>query len=61
MERLLRNMKDIRKYFDTLKHEGLRKSLDRRARWGVIRRLIDPWLQAGVWEKGPLRHREIIT
>jgi len=43
---------DIRKYFDTLKKEWLRKFLDRRVRDGVIRRLIGKWLQAGVWEKG---------
>jgi group II intron reverse transcriptase/maturase len=49
---------DIRKYFDTLKKEWLRKFLDRRVRDGVIRRLIDKWLQAGVWEKGQLSYPE---
>ncbi|HEY2932676.1 MAG TPA: reverse transcriptase domain-containing protein [Acidobacteriota bacterium] len=39
---------DIRKYFDTLKKEGLRKFLDRRVGDGVIRRLIGKWLAAGV-------------
>lgn len=49
---------DIRKYFDTLKKEWLRKFLDRRVRDGVIRRLIDKWLQAGVWEKGQVSYPE---
>lgn len=49
---------DIRKYFDTLKKECLRKFLDRRVRDGVIRRLIGKWLAAGVWEKGALSYPE---
>ena len=49
---------DIRKYFDTLKKEWLRKFLDRRVRDGVIRRLIGKWLQAGVLEKGQLSYPE---
>ena len=49
---------DIRKYFDTLNKEWLRKFLDRRVRDGVIRRLIDKWLQAGVWEHGKLSYPE---
>jgi group II intron reverse transcriptase/maturase len=49
---------DIRKYFDTLKKECLRKFLDRRVRDGMIRRLIDKWLKAGVWEKGQLSYPE---
>ena len=47
---------DIRKYFDTLKKEWLRKFLDRRVRDGVIRRLIGKWLKAGVWEEGQLSY-----
>jgi group II intron reverse transcriptase/maturase len=49
---------DIRKYFDTLKKEWLRKFLDRRVRDGVVRRLIGKWLQAGVWEDGRLSYPE---
>lgn len=49
---------DIRKYFDTLKKEWLRKFLDRRVRDGVIRRLIGKWLAAGVWENGQLSYPE---
>lgn len=47
---------DIRKYFDTLNKEWLRKFLDRRVRDGVIRRLIGKWLAAGVWENGQLSY-----
>ena len=43
---------DVRKYFDTLVHSHLREFLRRRVRDGVIRRLVDKWLKAGVWEKG---------
>ena len=43
---------DIKSYFDTLEHSRLRKLLDRRVRDGVIRRTIDKWLAAGVWEAG---------
>jgi len=49
---------DIRKYFDTLKKEWLRRFLDRRVRDGVIRRLIGKWLAAGVWEKGEISYPE---
>jgi RNA-directed DNA polymerase len=37
--------------FDTLEHGKLREILDQRVRDGVIRRQIDKWLKAGVWEK----------
>lgn len=49
---------DIRKYFDTLKHECLRAILDQRVRDGVLRRLIGKWLKAGVWEEGRLSYPE---
>jgi len=39
---------DIRKFFDTLDHGSLRGFLQRRVRDGVVRRLIDKWLKAGV-------------
>ena len=41
---------DIEKFFDTLDHGQLRKFLDLRVRDGVIRRIIDKWLKAGVME-----------
>lgn len=47
---------DIRKFFDTLDHQHLREILDRRIQDGVIRRLIDKWLKAGVWEKGQVSY-----
>jgi group II intron reverse transcriptase/maturase len=43
---------DIRKYFDSIGHERLRKVLHRRVRDGVILRLIGKWLNAGVMEDG---------
>ena len=43
---------DVRKYFDSLNHAHLREFLDLRVRDGVIRRLIDKWLKAGVMEDG---------
>ena len=46
---------DIRQYFDTIDHTQLRAFLDQRVTDGVIRRLIDKWLKAGVLEDGTLR------
>jgi len=46
---------DIRKYFDTIPHDQLRTILDQRVTDGVIRRMIDKWLKAGVLEDGQLR------
>ena len=43
---------DIRKYFDTMNHQHLREILQQRVRDGVITRLINKWLKAGVWEEG---------
>ena len=45
---------DIRKYFDSLSHAHLRTFLDQRVTDGVIRRMIDKWLKAGVLENGRL-------
>jgi group II intron reverse transcriptase/maturase len=47
---------DIVKYFDSISHSHLRAFLDRRVTDGVIRRMIDKWLKAGVLEDGLLRH-----
>src|SRR5438309_5682215 len=52
---------DIRKYFDTLDHAHLRKLLRQRVRDGVLLRLIDKWLQAGVLEEGILTYPEAGT
>jgi len=46
---------DISSFFDTLDHKVLRGFLDQRVRDGVIRRMIDKWLKAGVLEEGQLR------
>jgi group II intron reverse transcriptase/maturase len=43
---------DIRKFFDTINHDHLREFLKRRVRDGVLLRLIDKWLKAGVLEDG---------
>ena len=45
---------DIRKFFDTLDHAHLRTILRQRIRDGVLLRLIDKWLNAGVLEDGNL-------
>ena len=50
---------DIRKYFDTIDHAHLRKILRQRIKDGVILRLIDKWLKAGVWEDGHLSYPEV--
>ena len=47
---------DISKYYDTIQHHHLRAFLDRRVTDGVIRRMIDKWLKAGVLERGRLHH-----
>ena len=52
---------DIRKFFDTLDHAQLRDLLRRRVRDGVLLRLIDKWLNAGVREAGRLSYPEAGT
>ena len=47
---------DIKSYFDTMDRSHLRDFLDQRVTDGVIRRMIDKWLKAGVLEEGRL-HR----
>ena len=47
---------DVRKFFDTLDHGCLRELLRHRVRDGVLLRLIDKWLHAGVLEDGNLSH-----
>lgn len=47
---------DIRKFFDTLDHEHLRKILRRRVLDGVLLRLIGKWLNAGVLENGGISY-----
>jgi group II intron reverse transcriptase/maturase len=49
---------DIRKFFDTIHHDHLREFLKRRVRDGVLRRLIDKWLKAGILEDGSVTYPE---
>ena len=52
---------DIRKYFASIEHRHLRAFLARRVIDGVVRRLIDKWLKAGVLEAGELHYPETGT
>lgn len=47
---------DIRKYFDNINHQHLRNILDQRVKDGVVRKLIDKWLRAGILEAGQLKY-----
>lgn len=49
---------DIERFFDTLDHGQLRQMLDQRVRDGVMRRMIDKWLKAGVFEEGAVHYPE---
>lgn len=49
---------DLRRYFDTIEHGKLRELLARRVADGVVRRMIDKWLKAGVLEEGTLLRLE---
>jgi len=52
---------DVRKYFASIPHAKLRELLARRVVDGVVRRLIDKWLAAGVLEDGALHYPEAGT
>ena len=52
---------DIQKFFDALDHAQLRSLLRQRVRDGVLLRLIDKWLNAGVLEDGELTYPEAGT
>jgi RNA-directed DNA polymerase len=41
---------DIKSYFDTIDHSFMREFLDKRVKDGVIRKMIDKWLKAGILE-----------
>jgi RNA-directed DNA polymerase len=47
---------DVRKFFDTLDHGHLRDILRRRVLDGVLLRLVDKWLNAGVLEDGGITY-----
>ena len=52
---------DVRKYFASISHAKLRELLARRVTDGVVRRMIDKWLKAGVLEEGQLHYPEAGT
>jgi len=52
---------DVRKYFASISHVKLRELLARRVTDGVVRRLIDKWLKAGVLEEGQLYYPDAGT
>jgi group II intron reverse transcriptase/maturase len=52
---------DIQQFFDTLDHAHLRMLLRQRVRDGVLLRLLDKWLQAGVLEGHELTYPEAGT
>ena len=43
---------DIKNYFGSINHGNLREFLDKRVKDGVVRRMIDKWLKAGIMESG---------
>ncbi len=49
---------DISKCLDSIDHKHLRGFLDRRINDGVVRRMIDKWLAAGVLDNGVLQRTE---
>ena len=46
---------DVSKYFDTISHQHLRAFLDLRIKDGVVRKMLDKWLKAGVLDAGTLQ------
>lgn len=52
---------DVRKYFDSIPGAKLRELLDQRVTDGVVRRVIDKWLKAGVLEEGQLHYPDAGT
>jgi RNA-directed DNA polymerase len=47
---------DMQNYFGTINHQRLREFLDQRINDGVIRKMIDKWLKAGVLEEGTVEY-----
>ena len=52
---------DISNYFGTIQFDHLRDFLDLRIKDGVVRRMLDKWLKAGVLDKGVLTRPETGT
>jgi len=49
---------DIQDYFGSIVHSELRTMLDKRVKDGVIRRQVDKWLKAGIFEEGNVKYEE---
>ena len=49
---------DLTEYFDSIDHGHLRSFLDLRIKDGVVRRMIDKWLKAGVLEESTLKRSD---
>jgi len=47
---------DMENYFGSINHQYLREFLDRKIKDGVIRRMIDKWLKAGILEDGRIEY-----
>lgn len=47
---------DMQNYFGSIDHQCLREFLDLRIKDGVIRKMIDKWLKAGIFEKGNISY-----
>ena len=47
---------DIKGYFDSIGQSFLREFLDKRVKDGVIRKMIDKWLKAGIFEDKQLHY-----
>lgn len=47
---------DMQNYFGSINHQCLREFLDQRIKDGVIRKMIDKWLKAGIFEDGRVEY-----
>jgi group II intron reverse transcriptase/maturase len=47
---------DMQNYFGSINHQCLREFLDRKIKDGVIRKMIDKWLKAGILEEGQVAY-----
>ncbi len=47
---------DMKNYFGSIKHEHLREFLDLRIKDGVVRKMLDKWLKAGIFEEGKVEY-----
>lgn len=47
---------DLQNYFGSIDHQRLRELLDHRIKDGVIRKMIDKWLKAGILENGQVSY-----